>query len=61
METPIDLLKIAKEKLELDWQIYQLANPIVCDHAREYHIGKIQEYEQAINILNKELANIKYL
>lgn len=61
MITPIDLLKIARERIEVNWEMYLSANEIVCDNAREYHIGLIQQYEKAINILRKELANIKYL
>lgn len=60
MTTPIELLQIALEKLEIEWQMWQVSQVNIEEHTREYHTTLISEYEKAINILVKEKANEKY-
>ena len=60
MTTPIELLQIALEKLEVEWQMWQVSQANIEEHTREYHTTLIAEYEKAINILVKEKANEKY-
>jgi len=52
MITPIDLLKIAKERIEVNWEVYCANNEVICDNARELYIIESEAYEKAIKILD---------
>lgn len=55
MITPIDLLKIAKERIEVNWEVYCANNDVICDNARELYIIESEAYEKAIKVLDGRL------
>ena len=63
MTSPIDLLKIASERLQVNWEVYLSQNKVICDHLNELYMLEIESYDKAIKILDgtaKKEADAEY-